>query len=127
MSQNGYPCQDWIVPPSASVLRLKRGNVEEVVPGRIITPGLDHSTLLVRRTTLEPGRDGLRLEPQAAGLLLAKPSDPRSQMAEEGEVLQALNAQAVQKALLVSLRPATVVAKSRSFVLDVAQKCTCIV
>jgi hypothetical protein len=48
-------------------------------------------------------------------------------MAEKGEVLQAPIAQAVQKALLVSLRPATIGAKSRSLVLDVAQKCTCIV
>jgi hypothetical protein len=92
MPQDGFPRQDWIVPPSAGILRSKRTDVKEVVPGRIITPGLCHSMPLVKRGTLEPGRDGLWLEPRATILLLEQPSDPESQVAQEGEVLRILDA-----------------------------------
>jgi hypothetical protein len=39
MMQEGSPRQKWVVPPGARVLRLEIWDVEEVVPGRIFTPG----------------------------------------------------------------------------------------
>jgi hypothetical protein len=121
MPEDGFPRQDWIIPPGARLLRLKRRDAEEVVPGGIIAPRRGHSTPLVKRDTLEPGRDDLWLEPQATSLVLEHPSDSKCQTAQEGEELEILNAQAAQKTLFVSLRPAMVASKSRSFVLNVAK------
>ncbi len=73
MMKDGLSGEDRVIAPGTGVLGLERRDVEQVVPGWVVAPGLSHRAPLVKRAALQPGGDAFRLQPQMTGLLLDDP------------------------------------------------------